>query len=365
MRLRRTLLVGTLLACLWAGVGAPLAAASTATEEPPPDLTPRLQEIFTNRARWLLTEGDPPPIEGDYHPGPKTARWALQHELGKIRYVRQWAQNRGVRIVRAEPSIEVTKLKETPDRVRFYVVQHLALGYVYPHEEHVNTFGVGSRHIIELRRLGDQWLIGLEWYSDPLGNEGETPALAPALIPQPVPPAQAALPAAAAAPATWKGYNREEAVRYADEYCGAAWGCGNGYRYNSRYRDYSGVGGDCTNFASQVLRAGGLRIPMHTRVEGLASYLQYSGKASLVARGEFQALWKAAMDKTEGFRTWLQPGDLIAYQEKGKLEHFAVVTGFDSRGYPLVNSHTADRYHVPFDLGWDRKTVFWLFHVHG
>jgi len=40
----------------------------------------------------------------------------------------------------------------------------------------------------------------------------------------------------------------------------------------------------------------------------------------------------------------------LPYEEKGRLEHLAVVVARDSRGYPLVNSHTADRYRVPWDL---------------
>ncbi|MDT2264397.1 hypothetical protein P7H17_02880 [Paenibacillus larvae] len=37
--------------------------------------------------------------------------------------------------------------------------------------------------------------------------------------------------------------------------------------------------------------------------------------------------------------------------------------GHDAKGYPLVNSHTADRYRVPFDLGWDKSTKYLLIHI--
>lgn len=42
-------------------------------------------------------------------------------------------------------------------------------------------------------------------------------------------------------------YNREKAVAYANEWA---------YRRNPAYFDFSDLGGDCTNFASQVLYAG-------------------------------------------------------------------------------------------------------------
>lgn len=42
-------------------------------------------------------------------------------------------------------------------------------------------------------------------------------------------------------------YNRDKAVNYANEWA---------YRRNPAFYDYSYIGGDCTNFASQVLYAG-------------------------------------------------------------------------------------------------------------
>lgn len=360
MKLRQRVSVGALLMVLSLLLLVPMASATVKTE----DLTPRLQEIYELRARWLLTDDTPPPLDSDYLPDSKTAKWALHHEHGKIRYMKQWSQNRGVRFTHSKPSIQITRIKGTANVARFYVAQSLALGYVYPNEQQVNMLGVGTRHIIELRKRDGTWLIGMEWYTDPLGDDTEVPDVTPALIPNSLPPATAALRDVVQAHASGKGYNREGAIRYADKYCGVAWGCGNENRYNPSYRDYNGVGGDCTNYISQVLRdGGGLRVPIITRVDSLAAHLQHSGRAVLAKKGVFQQLWKEAASHSQAFATWVKKGDLIAYQEKGKLEHFAIVTGFDSRGYPLVNSHTADRYHVPFDLGWDRKTVYWLFHV--
>lgn len=325
----------------------------------PVDLTPRLQEIYETRARLLLWGGDPSALAPDYQTGSRTADWALSHEKGKFTYMQQWSKNRGVRLVEATPRIRVQYLGGNADRARYYVAQVLTLAYVYPGEEILNRFGVGTRHVVELRRQNDRWVISLEWYTDPLGDDTEVPDVAPALVPGPLLPGQQ--PSSPVAQAARKGYDREGAVKYADTYCGLAWGCANDNRYNPRYRDYSGVGGDCTNFVSQALQqGGGLRVPQFTRVENLVSHLQYTGLGSITYRETFQQLWKRARNAEQGFHSLLRLGDLIAYQEKGKLEHFAIVTGFDSRGYPLINSHTADRYHVPFDLGWDRKTVYWL-----
>jgi len=334
------------------------------------DLAPRIEEIMGVRSRWLLTAQTPPPIEDDYVAGLSTAQWALTHEKGKIRYMKMWAENRAVKFVEAQSTMKVRYLSGGADRARFFVAQSMMLGYTYPDEPAVNRFGVGTRHIIELRRQGEKWLIAMEWYLDPLGDDTEVPDVTPALLPSPpLAPVQdpASIPALPVltlwshGPLAANGYDRVGAVAYADTYCGLAWGCGNANRYNSKFRDYNGVGGDCTNYVAQALQQGGkLGVPIITRVDGLASHLQHSGRATVLAREPFQKIWKRGAASQDGLAGLLKSGDLVAYQEKGKLEHFAIITAFDSHGYPMVNSHTADRYHVPFDLGWDKKTVYWL-----
>lgn len=409
MRVQKLVAIGVLMVVLSLLPVAPIAKADPVPVPPPTparteDLTARLQEIYDLRARWILTDDTPPDIERDYMPKVKTARWALEHEYGKIKYMKAWTQNRKVRFVHSKPTIKVKQLRVNEEKARFYVEQSHSLGYVYPNEEQVNMFGVGTRHIIELKRSGEQWLINMEWYTDPLGDDTEVPDVTPALMPwrslrqrapaftgtsafkaasirteatdgkdfRSGPPRfldakgaatlRGALEANPIGPVATAGYDREGAVAYADKYCGVAWGCGNEHRYNPRFRDYNGVGGDCTNYVSQVLRdGGGLKMPIFTRVDGLAGHIQYSGRGSLAAKGPYHRLVKVAQERPGGFPAWLKLGDAIAYQEKGEMAHFAVITGFDNHGYPLVNSHTADRYHVPFDLGWDKKTIYWLF----
>lgn len=87
----------------------------------------------------------------------------------------------------------------------------------------------------------------------------------------------------------------------------------------------------------------------------LFNYLIYNGKGRLIAQGTYTNMVKPSDTHPSGAIRELQKGDLICYEEKGEIVHFGVVTGFDSYGIPVVNTHTSDRYHVPFDLGWDKK----------
>lgn len=139
---------------------------------------------------------------------------------------------------------------------------------------------------------------------------------------------------------------------------------------NSAYKDFTYEGGDCANFASQVLtdkKAGGIPTDWNwcysqgkgtrawVQAEALVHHLIYSGLAALVKRGSFQEVFEAI--------NLLEPGDIIGYEEKGEIVHVSIVVGRDAGGYMVVNSHTADRYHVPWDMGWDRRNLYWLLHI--
>jgi len=86
-------------------------------------------------------------------------------------------------------------------------------------------------------------------------------------------------------------------------------------------------------------------------------YMLNSGRASRIAYGSYDQILKSSFK--------LLPGDYVAYEKKGKVTHISVVSGQDSKGYALVNSHNSDRYRVPWDLGWNNKGIkFHLVRVH-
>lgn len=363
----------------------------------------RLQEASDAGARALLdgaAEADLEAFAAYYDRSSVSGRWAVRHELEKIQYFRTWAKNRGFRFREANVRLLPWRVRVDRDTASVYFSQSLQLGYMYADEDDgapVNRFGIGTRHSAQFVRSGGKWLIRRDWYTSPLGEPGISPALAPIVEPARAArawwnwltePGERGVRArmnrqAPTATTPRKRYDREAAVAYADRYCGDAWGCGNDHRYNrARYRDYDGIGGDCTNFISQVLgpEGGGLRMDGAWYYRGtgqkggggtawvqagaFANYLVYSGRASLLARGTFPNLTKSTARFPDGAARALQQGDVIAYNEKGRrVDHLSVVTGWDSRGYPLVNSHTADRYHVPWDLGWDRGTTYSLLRI--
>ena len=136
-------------------------------------------------------------------------------------------------------------------------------------------------------------------------------------------------------------YNREAAVAYAHTWA---------YRRNPAYFDFSGIGGDCTNFASQCIYAGaGVmnftplygwfyrtandRTPSWTGVQYLYDFLTRN-----LGAGPFA---------TEVSLSQLEPGDVVqlAIDREDRYQHTPVVVRID--GEPslttvLVAAHSID-----------------------
>ena len=275
-----------------------------------------------------------------------------------------WARERGVALRLRSLALRTPAIAFLPDgRAQVTAVVSEAYSYRYLGERHEERFGLGVRHYYVLARRGDAWRIAADDFTGP-APEGDGPARpAPGLWPRSRPPASTA--------------GGRRAAAYADRFCGAAPGCGNGGFYNPRYRNFNGDGGDCTNFISQSLAAGGLRenatwaysaragdgTRAWSNADGLSDHLAASGRASPIAHGRYSAVAASASGAPKGADRLLRLGDLVSYMQHGEVVHTAVVTAFDAHGVPLVDAHTNDRYHTPWDLGWGSRAVYRLWRV--
>jgi len=335
-----------------------------------------LDEFFKNRGSVLLS-GNLKEIEKFYDKSSTYGKWALDHERRRIEYVNGWSEKRNLKFTEAESFYRIKSVKAGENSVWIYLVETMKMGYAYNIKSDViNHMGLGIRHSVQLVKIDGKWLIRRDWYYDPLDEDSAYIDASPADGISP----QLTLANFKNEPSNNKSnkgnYNREGAVAYADKYAGAAWGSGNNYEYNPKYKDYNGVGGDCTNYVSQVLHEGG-GLPKDyvwnfngkdsstawAQAPALFNYLIYNGKAKLVAKGNYLEIIKPTDQHPKGAIADIKIADLICYEEKGEIVHFGIITGFDSIGIPVVNTHTADRYHVPFDLGWDKRVIYRLVHI--
>ena len=135
-------------------------------------------------------------------------------------------------------------------------------------------------------------------------------------------------------------YNREEAVEYAKRWA---------FKRNPEYFDFEGIGGDCTNFASQCLFAG-CRVMNYTKDFGWY-YISINNRAPAWSSAEY---FKSFMlsNKGEGpFAaareiTQLEKGDFILLNNGAEYYHSLIVVGYENK-MPLVAAHSVDAFNLP------------------
>lgn len=327
------------------------------------DMCDSIIQIFRNRNNAIVS-GDLKLIENLYDRSTKYGIWAHQHELTKIKYINNWEKKQGVEFTEIIPTVRIRSIKPKGEKYTVNLMCGVEYRYIYKDEpEKVNSFRIGTYHVLDVMYKDEAMIITREWYKDPFEDslyldDTKLDSMSRYISSQP------------ARDLSNINDRRKKAVEYAQRYCGAASEEKYGFKYNKKYRNYNSQGGDCANFASQILHEGGKFRKNHmwnynssgaTRAwlnaDGFKNYMLHSGRASLIAYGNYEKVYKASYK--------LLPGDFVAYEKNGDVVHISVVTGADSRGYSLVTCHNTDRNNAPWDLGWSSKKIkFWLVRVH-
>lgn len=323
-----------------------------------------IEKTISARNRAIIT-GEREGIKAVYDMSTKFGQWAYESEEKKMIYLHNWEQKQGVRITEIDPMVVITRISEK-DGGGFKVNCTCSTEYRYVYEDEpeiVNASRIGTYHVIGLINKDGRYLINKEWYTDPFADSLNLDKLN-------VDDVKQYIMAQKARDFTNLDERRIKAKEYADRYCGAATEEEYGFKYNKDYRNFNSEGGDCANFASQILSEGGGFKKNYTwnyragdataswvNADKFKDYWIYSGRASVIAYGTYEKVYK------ESYK--LEPGDFVAYERKGDVKHISMVTNADSRGYALVTCHNTDRNDVPWDLGWSDKNIkFWLVKVH-
>jgi hypothetical protein len=323
-----------------------------------------VEEIFLCKSKAMLT-GDTELMHSLYGNNSKLAGWAFEHEEKKIKYLSNWSEKQGVKFTEIVPTVVVRSLKGKDDSYSLNLLVSTEYKYIYENNtEEINSFRIGTYHSVNLKRVEDEYYITKEWYTDPFADSLNLENLKVDSI-------KDFILSQGSRDFSGLPQRRLEAVDYAYKYSGAATDPKYGsFTYNKKYGDFNPQGGDCANFASQILFEGGKFKKNSSwnfadgtgnkawlNAQGFKDYMVGSGRASVIAQGSYEKVYKASYK--------LKPGDFVAYEKNGKITHISTVTAADSKGYALVNCHNTDRHMVPWDLGWSNKSIkFWLVSVH-
>ena len=114
--------------------------------------------------------------------------------------------------------------------------------------------------------------------------------------------------------------------------------------YNPEYPHYAGRGGDCANFVSQCLYAG-----------GFPTSSQWKSRTGAWINCVHQINYFRSYGTYVGYPTEsdIRPGSLIYFNSSPNLNsswyHVIICVGQNSAGTPVINGHTYDRYRVPWN----------------
>jgi hypothetical protein len=158
------------------------------------------------------------------------------------------------------------------------------------------------------------------------------------------------------------GYNGAAAAAYADTY----WN-----NYNSAWPSFANSGGDCTNFVSQALFAGGIAMRLSPPNSGNAAWYMVKSKqrhwSYAVPWVNAQANSIFALQHLPGVTQvasyyGVAPGQMVAdnatqgdivlydFNNDGVYDHEAIVVANDGTSWDLVDAHTNNRYHAYWTL---------------
>lgn len=161
-------------------------------------------------------------------------------------------------------------------------------------------------------------------------------------------------------------YNGVEAANYAIRYA---------LKPNKAYKYFEPIndnGGDCTNFISQCLRAGGA--PMDFNYLRPWWYDMKQGKASVSWAVAHSLYWYLRTNQSnnrnaikglevEGVNE-LQLGDLIFYENYSNvIFHATIITSFvevNGKREPLISQHTSDALNVTYKKSYAYKKAHFL-----
>lgn len=327
-------------------------------------LEPLLTELFTERNSAILFSNSDS-LRKFYNLKQKPSLWAYENEVKKIKYLDNWCEKQGITFTDIKSKVKVRKVsKKDTNLFAAVAVVSTEFHYTYNSDETktTNMFRLGTYHYITLKEEDNSFIITKEWYTDPFSDSLDLNNIKSNEIKEYI--------ESKTKPELKITARIKKAMDYAHHFCGAAADDEIGFHYNPKYTDFNPAGGDCANFASQILHEGGAFKKNNTwnytdgagtvawvNAQGFKNYMVSSGRASYIGKGKYDEIYKAAYN--------LRPGDFVAYEKNGRVTHVSTVTDLDSKGYPLVTCHNTDRLLVPYDLGWSNSNIIYhLIHVH-
>ena len=314
-----------------------------------------LENLFDYRNKAILDKNENI-LKSIYDTDIKFGLWAYEQEVKKMKYLENWSSKQGVKFNDIKAKVRIKKMREREKNL-YGIICDVSTEYKYSYENEpnkINMCRIGTYHYLHVKIKDGNYIITKEWYTDPFADSLNLENIKSEDIKNYIINHEEIHPTLTK--------EQEKAIEYTHRYCRAAADEEYGLKFNPKYKDFNGDGGDCANFASQIMYESGRfkknciwnyekgsATKAWVNAQGFKNYIINSGRGSYIAKGSYEEVYREAYN--------LRPGDFVGYEKKGRITHVSTVTGLDSKGYPLVTCHNTDRLLVPWDLGWSDKSI--------
>ena len=241
------------------------------------------------------------------------------------------------------PRIKVTNVDVSGQKAVMDVYEWMTVGYAPEESEKINATAYGYNFKLIMTREAGEWKVSSVTDTDQnftwMQEEAEAAAedakafgsglgADAGMDLQRVTSEDGALEMLAASTIPYS-YDRSKALAYGDKYC---------INYNPAYNSYKGRGGDCANFVSQCLYAGGFPQDSVWYKHSVAWINVMKQIAHFKAYGTF-------LNANNGN---LLKGNPIYFDWNGDgtYDHATICAGRNSSGVAILDSHTKDLYHA-------------------
>ncbi|MFJ7049740.1 hypothetical protein CTU88_04640 [Streptomyces sp. JV178] len=244
-------------------------------------------------------------------------------------------------------TVDSTKVKGTKATVK--ITERTSLKYKKIRGDEPASTGFEAHHQLTFTASGGTWQLtamkgtdgGAQRINDPVAPAADAKLSRTPMAVHQAPKAATSWPAPSA-PKTINGgkYNYQAMVAYTEKY----W-----KNYNPAYRKYNSMGGDCTNYLSQGLLAGGWQqISKVTPEEYDTWYYASNGTADAwIGVNEWSWFTQTAQRTTPLANVYqMDIGDVLQvdFNRDGDKDHSMMVTFRSSSGVPYLTYHDADTY---------------------
>ncbi len=365
---RRATIVGASAAAVVAGVALVpnWSAGAAVTDDPTVDAATKAtfqklaDAVFTDRTQALVDDsrdgrhGKHSKLTSHFSGKVRLSGMQAHAEdsaLSQLRGRKDRLEQLGERYSSASTSVTLNATEVKGRHAKAEVTETTTLTYEKVRGNEPKTTGFQAHHELSFQadKHGNWQLTGIKDTDDGVAvNQPTTPTVtAPATGDDDNPPAATRASTSRNAPAKAKNltsgtYDYKAMAAYAQKY----WN-----KYNPDYPDFSGqgAGGDCTNFVSQSLKAGGWKhVPGYTN-----DWHKWFGTAdiqsdSFVGVNEFS--WFALSSKRVTSLPYvyqLDVGDVLQmdFNRDGSKDHSMIVTYRSPQGVPYVSYHSTNTYN--------------------